>query len=142
MADTYVELVGADKVEHDLQGISERMLDVAPALAEQVRMLEASEAATFADLGGRYVDTGAVRRSLTMSGAEGSVRRLSRSSLDFGTSFFYARFLTEHVGPGTEGGGLARPLPVAVLKLTPAVVDEAGQAVMHHIVGNAGEQVP
>jgi hypothetical protein len=142
MADEFIELIGADKVEHDLRGISARMLDVSPALAAQVRALELSEEATFAGLAGRYVDTGAVRRSLTMSGSDGAVRRLSRSSLDFGTGFHYARFLTEHVGPETEAGGLERPLPVAVLKLTPAVAGEAGHAVMRHIVGDAGEQLP
>ena len=137
MADgEFVELIGADKVETDLRGISSRMLDLAPALAEQVRILEASEEATFGDLGGRYVDTGAVRRSLTISGAEGAVRRLTRSSLDFGTGFHYARFLTTHVGPETESGGLERPLPVAVLKLTPAAsssLRSQSRAVMDHI---------
>jgi hypothetical protein len=136
-----VELVNAAKVERDLHGIAERMLDVRPALREQTRTLEASEEATFAGLGGRYVDTGAVKRSLTMSGTQGAIRRLDGQELLFGTDIFYARFLTEHVGPQTEAGGLKRPRPVAVMKLEPATAEVAGRAVARHIVGDAGERV-
>jgi hypothetical protein len=142
MAGEAIEVIGVGKVTSDLHGIAERMIDVAPALAAQIHPLEVAQEAAFAALGGRYVDTGAVRRSLTMSGTEGAVRRLSGNELMFGTAIWYARFLTERVGPQTEAGGMARPLPLAVMKLPPAMADEAGHAVARHIVGDAGERVP
>ena len=61
MADAAVEIVGGTKVVHDLDGIASRLVDVAPALAERdPRRSKSAEAGVFAELGGRYIDTGAV----------------------------------------------------------------------------------
>ena len=96
-----------------------------------VHLLELDEEAAFAKLAGRYVDTGRVRDSLVASSAD-SIRRVSAHGLEFGTSVYYARFLTEHVGPVTPKGGLKRPLPVAVLKLTESTRQQVAHDVMEY----------
>ncbi len=70
-------------------------------------------------------DTGALRRSLTLSGATGSVRRLTSTSLLIGTEVDYARYHatgTRHMP--------ARP-PVALL---PTDVDRFGQMMSEHLL--------
>ena len=47
----------------------------------------------------------------------------------------YARYLTEHIGPPTESGGMKRPKPVAVLKLTEATRLQIASDVLDHVVG-------
>ena len=133
-----IELEGATKTIHDLHGIAGRLDDPSMILAAQARTLEAAEAGVFAELGGRYVATGATMRSLTLPAGPDAIRRVTRGSLEFGTSVHYARYLTEHVGPETDAGGQKRPLPVAVLKLTAPTRQQIANDVLDHIVGDAG----
>jgi hypothetical protein len=129
-----IDLVGEEKVVRDLAGISGRMLDLQPVFRGEIQRLEASEARLFDELGGRYVDTGATRDSLTASGGRGAVRETTRSTLAFGSSVYYARFLVEHPGPVTDKGGLKRPPPSAVLKLEPETAELAARDVGEHVM--------
>jgi hypothetical protein len=129
-----IELLGAEKVEHDFGGIAHRLNDATPIMARQARTLEAAERGVFAELGGRYVDTGRTMRSLTLPASEGAIRRATRGSLEFGTDVRYARYLTEHIGPPTAAGGMERPKPVAVLKLGPATRQQIAHDVMDQVV--------
>ena len=72
-----IEFVGSAKVEHDLEGIAGRLADPNAVMRRQAAVLEASEAGTFAELGGRYVATGTTLRSLTLPDAPHAVRRAS-----------------------------------------------------------------
>jgi hypothetical protein len=45
--------------------------------------------------------------------------------------------LTERIGPATPNGGAARPLPVAVLKLSPVTREQIAHDVMDHVAGRA-----
>lgn len=133
-----IELVGATKTVSDLHGIAERLDSPNIALLREIPTLEAAEAGVFAELGGRYVATGATMRSLTLPEAPHAVRRVEAGSLEFGTDIGYARYLTEHVGPETEDGGLKRPKPVAVLKLSLPTRQKVAHDVLDHIVGESG----
>lgn len=133
-----IELVGASKTERDLHGIAQRLAEPGVALLGQISTIEAAEAGVFAELGGRYVATGATMRSLTLPEAPHAIRRVTAGSLEFGTDVGYARYLTEHVGPETDGGGLKRPKPVAVLKLTAPMRQKVAHDVLDHIVGESG----
>ena len=133
-----IELVGATKAEHDLHGMAQRLAEPDVALLRRDPTIEAAEAGVFAELGGRYVDTGTTMRSLTLPEAPHAVRRIEAGSLEFGTDVGYARYLTEHVGPETDAGGLKRPKPVAVLKLTLPMRQKVAHDVLDHIVGESG----
>ena len=133
-----IEVVGAAKTVSDLHGMAERLEHPEAILRAQATTLEAAEAGVFAELGGRYVATGATMRSLTLPAGPDAIRRTTAGSLEFGTSVRYARYLTETVGPETEAGGLKRPLPVAVLKLTAPTRQLVAHDVLDHIVGDAG----
>ena len=133
-----IELVGGVKTERDLGEMSARLADPDAVMRRQATVLEASEVGTFAELGGRYVKTGATMRSLTLPEAPGAIRRVVAGALEFGTDVSYARYLTEHIGPPTESGGMKRPKPVAVLKLTPATSQRVARNVMDQIVGEGG----
>jgi hypothetical protein len=133
-----IELLGADKCEHDLHGIAVRLEDPNPIMARQIVTLAAAEAGVFAELGGRYVDTGETMRSLTLPEGPHAIRRVAHGALEFGTDVRYARYLTEHIGPATDAGGAKRPPPVAVLKLTPFTRQQIAHDVMDQVVGHGG----
>jgi hypothetical protein len=132
-----IEIVGVEKVERDLQGISQRILDMEPAFREATVLLEASEARLFDQLGGRYVRTGALRQSLTTPGA--GVREVTPHGLAFGSDVYYARFQVEDPGPVTPAGGLERKgHPSAVLKLSEADAETVARGVMRHVTEGGG----
>ena len=93
--------------------IAERMLAPAPAFEALIGPLEQEERSVFERYAGRYVQTGALKASLTSSGADGAVRRLTPAGLTFGSSIFYGRF------QGTQGPGDHEP-PSAILRATGA----------------------
>jgi hypothetical protein len=129
-----IEVIGVEKTTRDLAGISERITDLAPAFEQAARMFEASEARLFGELGGKYVRTGALRRSLTVAG-EG-IRDVHQGSLRFGSDVPYAAFQVEDPGPVTPAGGLKRKgHPSAVLKLTDEQAHAVAQDAMGHIRG-------
>jgi hypothetical protein len=132
-----IEIVGGRKVEQDLEGISRRLVDMEPAFRETTVLLEASEARLFDQLGGRYVRTGRLRRSLTMPG-EG-VREVRAAGLAFGSDVYYAPFQVEDPGPVTPAGGLERKgHPSAVLKLDEETAAAVARGLMRHIAEGGG----
>jgi hypothetical protein len=132
-----IELVGAEKAQHDFDQVMRRMLNHRTGMRRTIPLLEEAERATFAELGGRYVKTGATKRSLTEARAEGAVRRPSAHALAFGTKVWYARFLTEEIGPPTAGGGMKRNPPSAVIsKPSEATQQACAEIVMRYIVGD------
>lgn len=77
--------------------------------ARTFRAAEDAEQSIFDSYGGKYVDTGALKASLTQREAEGALRVLTPGMLLFGTSVWYARF------QGTTGQGSHGP-PSAIVK--------------------------
>jgi hypothetical protein len=132
-----IELLGAEKVQRDFAGIAERLDDSRAIMARQATVLETAERGVFAELGGRYVDTGETLRSLTLPAGPHAIRHVTRGSLEFGTSVRYARYLTEHIGPHGE-----RPKPVAVLKLSPVTRQQIAHDVMDQVTGAGGTLTP
>jgi hypothetical protein len=130
-----VELEGASKAIHDYDAIARKLKAPGATLRRESHVLELAERGVFASLGGRYVATGRVRRSLTEPGGPDAVRTSTPESFEFGTRVEYARYLTEHVGPVTAKGGLKRPMPVAVLKLTEATRRQIASDALHEITG-------
>jgi len=132
--DSMIELIGAEKTQRDLGGVVSRLGNLTPVWPTETKVMEANEESVFAALGGRYVQTGAVRGSLTGEGP-GAVRRVEGDRLEFGTSIYYARYLTEKIGPATPAGGMKRPPPSAVLKLEPEAAQLAARKMMDHVLG-------
>lgn len=130
-----IDIKGAEKAERDLAHITLRLEDLSPVMRKQIRVLEEREATMFG--GGKYVDTGALRNSLTMSGAPGAVREVKAHSLRFGTSIWYAKYQVRNPGPQTASGGLARKghESAVMRKLTEMdarrIADESGDYFMH-----------
>jgi hypothetical protein len=100
-----VSIRGADKVEHDLLGISRRADNLSPVFRKEMRMLERREMVMFA---GKYVDTGRLRASLTQESAPGAVREILPNGFKFGSSIWYGKYQVVNPGPETENGGLRR----------------------------------
>jgi len=130
-----IEIHGADKAVRDLARISERLENLSPVMHKQITILEEREATMFA--GGKYQDTGALMRSLTMSGAPGAVREVTPHGLKFGTSIWYAKYQVRDPGPETDQGGLKRAghESAVMRKLTPMdahrIAEESGTYAMH-----------
>lgn len=132
-----MKLIGATKARHDLDEIGRKLANPTSTMRREARMLEVAERGVFASLGGRYVDTGRTRDSLTSEGGADAVRRATPFGLEFGTQVEYARYLTERIGPETPAGGMKRPLPVAVLKLSHEQAERVARDVMNDITGKA-----
>lgn len=132
-----IEIVGEERLTLTCLGIAERTHDLAPAFADEIERLEHAEESLFT---GGYVLTGRLRDSLTRSSSEGAIRRVTMSSLEFGTSIWYAPFQVENPGPQTPAGGLERKdHPSAVLKLEPETAIELTEAAGDYIMrGSAG----
>jgi hypothetical protein len=133
-----IDLIGGEEAERTLAGIATRLDDATPIMRREAHLLETAEKGVFAELGGRYVDTGETMRSLTLPEGPHAIRAATPRSLEFGTSVHYARYLTERVGPVTPAGGLKRPLPVAVLKLSPATAQQIADDVLDQVVAAGG----
>jgi hypothetical protein len=91
-----VEWIGTEQLHKRLAGMQERYLAPEQDYAAQIELLEANERDVFAALHGRYVNTGATKRSLTEGGGD-AVREIIGSELEFGTRVWYARFLTRAI---------------------------------------------
>jgi len=128
-----VRVEGAEKARHDIEGMARRVNNLAPVMRQIARNLEVREVGKFA--GGKYVRTGATRASLTAPTAPGAVRKVTPTSLRFGTDIPYARFLVENPGPVTPAGGLVRRgHPSAIMaELTPEETE--------HFTRSAGDYV-
>lgn len=123
-----VQLVGGQRAIDDLEGISERFEDAEPAFEQVIPILEAGEERHFATLRGRYVDTGALKASLTRSGAAGAIRDTSDDELVFGTSIPYARYLR---GGRSNRRGTKKS---AVLVLKPPERKKASETILDYVV--------
>jgi hypothetical protein len=129
-----VEVIGAPKLEHDLAKIAERTGDMHAEFARQERQLQRAESALFASHGGKYVKTGRLRRSLTGHTGD-SIRRVTAEGLVFGSSLFYGRFQTEHIGPEkTKRGGLKRSGKNEVLEFPPEVRERVLKGVGDYVL--------
>jgi hypothetical protein len=119
--------------KYDEVGDNARNLD--PAFDDVLDMLEKVHATHFARLNGRYVRTGATKASLTGAGA-GAIREADDNSLSFGTSIFYAHFLTKapkdpEFGQVWKG---RKDLRFAVLVMPPGTEKKVGEMLLGYIV--------
>lgn len=122
-----VEILGGAEAEAMLLSIERRALRPTEGLRRSFRALEEGEQALFAGYGGKYVQTGALERSLTEPDAADAVREAHGAEAEFGSSVFYARF------QGTEGVG-HHAGPSAVLRATQAEADAAGALMLEYVV--------
>jgi hypothetical protein len=91
-----------------LEGIARRIANPTAIMgATAFPALEQAERELFASLGGRYVDTGRTRDSLTTRTHPDAIREVHIDELVFGTSVPYAVFLTEDEAGGRHTGGSA-----------------------------------
>jgi hypothetical protein len=136
-ATALVEVVGAGKIRNDLMGIADRLLTPGAALEVEFQVLEQAEQLLFDSYGGKYVQTGATKASLTQSEANGAIRRIHADGIEFGTSIWYAKFQRTIGGPSGKPRGRKRVGPSKILKLTPGLRQQAAEAVMARIMGRA-----
>lgn len=134
------ELIGAGKVSRDLMLLRDRLANMSfgEALQAEVSILEQSERDLFNSFMGKYQLTGDLMASLTQSSANGAIRRWHGPVLEFGTSIFYARFQTRIGPPSGKPRGRKRPLPVKVLKFTPAMRRSAAELVRRRLYEGLG----
>jgi hypothetical protein len=130
-----VEIIGGKQLSELLGGMAQRTENMAEVFRAEIRFMEQFEAGVFSSLGGREVQSGRLRSSLTESGNADAVRKPSAKGLEFGTHVFYARFQTSEVGPQTERGGMARTGENLVLKMPPATADRVTHALAAHVTG-------
>jgi hypothetical protein len=107
--------------------IAARMAEPQPAFAGVMTAIEAQERSVFAGYEGRYVETGALRASLTETAAAGAIRELTPTGATFGSSIFYARF------QGTTGSGSHGP-PSAILRASQAEASLAARAIKDYVL--------
>lgn len=119
-----IEAIGVDKTESDLEGIAHRLTHAEPAFMEVARILEKGEQRLFARLGGKYVNTGATRASLTQATANQAIREAHADELVFGTRVWWAKFLRK----GKKS---------AVLVLMPTERKQVRQVVLDYVMGEA-----
>lgn len=74
-----------------LNGTAERLANPTVALAPELEALEAEERQLFSQLGGKEVDTGRLKLSLTEHGPD-SIREVTPLELVFGTRVPYAPY--------------------------------------------------
>jgi hypothetical protein len=128
-----VQVIDAAALAQKLYEMGRRAINAKPAFEKVLDIAEAGQRRHFSRLGGRYVDTGALRASLTQPHANGAIREAHADEVEFGTSIYYARFLNK---PGTSR---RKKGSSAVLVLQPKAKREAGQALMDYIT--AGDLV-
>lgn len=133
------ELIGVGKIRNDLRTLMERLATPEAMMAQQIEILEESERAIFEAHGGRYVQTGALRDSLTQSSADNAIRRQLGGTLEFGTGVWYAKFQRNIGGPSGKPRGRKRVGPNQVLRLTPAVRREAVARIRERLYEGLGE---
>jgi hypothetical protein len=133
-----IEILGTEKLTATTAAIGGRLEDLSPGFEQILPAMEAAERSVFASLGGKYVLTGRLEASLTEPSGQDAVRRVTASSLEFGSSVPWARFQVVDPGPKTAKGGLKRSgHPSAVIRLNAAeehlMVDQLGEYVMRGV---------
>lgn len=115
-----VELIHFIETRHKLTGIAERLATPGVrAMAPEFEVLQAEEEAIFAHWGGRFVDTGRAKASLTSDAGGDSIREIHGVELVFGTNVDYVRYLTTDMSGGHPKGRNA-------VEITPYGVEAAG----------------
>ena len=91
-----IELLGAHPAQARIHGIAERLMYLEPAYEEVFNVLEEGERRIFDAWHGKYVDTGALKDSLTLPDADGALREIHSDGVDFGTLIPYAVYQRDH----------------------------------------------
>lgn len=112
-----LHLSGAEAAARRYDEIARNLANIAPAAPAIFALMERREKALFAELGGRYVRTGATLRSLTQRG-DRAIREAHADTLEFGSAVEYAVYLT------------APP----VLRVGTREVASVADAIMDHVV--------
>lgn len=111
-----IEVYGADIFRAKCLGVAQRLRAPDLAAPEVWKIMEEAEQRIYDDLGGYYVNTGRTMDSLVGRSSD-SIRWKEGPSFLFGTSVWYAKFQTRHIGPETAAGGMARTGGSAILVL-------------------------
>ena len=135
-----IEALRADEIADEYRDVGDRSLAQQKVWLRIAKMLEKIHAAHFGRVRGRYVRTGAVKSSLTGHGS-GAIRNVDAQGLEFGSSVWYAHFLTKapkdpygHQVPKSH-----RPdLLYAVLVNPPETQKRIAEAMGEHVVGDFG----
>jgi hypothetical protein len=128
-----LDLFGLTETREMLAAMERRLEDLEPAWTEIFRIMERGERRVFARYGGKYVDTGATRDSLTQAHAGGAIRDFHpvSNTATFGTSVTndrgdpYPRFLRlpDHSS--------------AVLRADSTTRRQAAEIMMRYVTGEA-----
>ncbi|MEJ7785575.1 MAG: hypothetical protein WKF96_12290 [Solirubrobacteraceae bacterium] len=119
----------AQKTSGNYDEVSRRLLNAKPAFSEVLDILEEGEARHFARLH-KYVRTGALMASLTQPTANDAIREAHGDGLVFGTSTYYAKFLTKERRSRTTGEVTKQKGKSAVLVLQPKAKKAASQVIL------------
>jgi hypothetical protein len=129
----WFEVVGAREAIANYERRARHALDPAPGMQKVFPVMEADERAIFGEYGGKYVDTGALKASLTQPEATDALREAHGEEAIFGSKVWYGIF------QGTTGTGLHGP-PSAILKMSDEVAHgAAAEAVARYIVSGGVE---
>jgi hypothetical protein len=139
MARTRVEITVLDLAEtvHAFDEVAERITNVAPAFDDVFDMLEAGEKELFRSVRPKYVRSGALKASLTQRLAPGAIRKVHHDSAEFGTSIWYAKFLSksrEDMPIGQIRGDRRTYKPSAVLVLQPKTTKRIAELILDYMV--------
>lgn len=135
MASSGVQLLGARQVRKSLAEISSRAhAPIETQAAHVFTILEEGEDLLFAGYHGKYVRTGATKASLTSPAANDAIREAHADELVFGTSVWYARFLTRKVGAKTSRGGRKHDGTSAVLRFPKRMREAIAERYLHEVV--------
>jgi hypothetical protein len=138
MARTFFEVEFVPPVEviaAKFDEVGDNAQNLEPPFEDALDMLERIHTTHFARLGGRYVRTGDTKASLT-KGGPGAIREADRNSAQFGTSIWYAHFLSKapkdpEFGQVDKG---RKNLRFAVLVMPPGTEEKISQMLLGHLV--------
>lgn len=132
-------LEGDEKAVRHLGGVEHRLRSGREAWEDVMEVLEDSEMEFFIRQRGRYIDTGRLAKSLTEQNGADVIRDIHGDGLglDFGTSVFYAKFLTKkrRDPPAGQVRGRKRKGKSAVLVLTASARKQAVKVVLDYVMG-------
>lgn len=116
-----IQAIGFDQAAKHLGIVGMRLRNARPAWELIEEILEAGEERVFRAARGRYVDTGALKDSLTQGSANAAIRDAHADSYDFGSGLYYARFQKDKRGKS------------AVLKLTPTTKKASAKTLLEYV---------
>lgn len=124
-----IQAFGFNEATGKLKRVALRMVNAQPAWKSIEEILEAGEERIFTRFRGKYVDTGALKESLTQSSANDAIRDAHAFGLDFGTSVWYARYHKDKRGKSPY------------LKIQPTERKIISAEVLEYIVGGMAVRV-